>query len=311
MPDKMCFAPGMAFSTALDGFRTSAKLNCGFTAESISYGDMKSKKVYILGAGCSVNYGYPLAKNFLEALKQYQATLERRENCKQLKQCLTNTVTLMEGRNAPTVDRLVRWIEDDIARQGFHWTQGLENAKFTQKVEEKIRDAKIATIAVFLEKEAVAWQTELSSYDALLHIIFNSNRNPDALQSTSDCVLSYNYDRLFEMAFTDYFKLDAHADCYAKNCLNAGLSFLHNQASDFAPEQFCFLKLHGTAAMQVAEQHGETRYGMNALRKAEWIVDDNFFWPKERDFPCSEGKSRAVDCFSARKGPCSRGEYEV
>jgi hypothetical protein len=33
---------------------------------------VKSKKVYILGAGCSVNYGYPLAKDFLDALKQYQ-----------------------------------------------------------------------------------------------------------------------------------------------------------------------------------------------------------------------------------------------
>lgn len=235
-----------------------------------------------MGAGCSVNYGYPLAKDFLDALKQYQLLLERRENCKQLKQCLADTIALMEKRSAPTVDRLVRSIEDDIARQGFHWTQGLENAKFTQKVEDKIRDAKIATIALFLEREAVAWQTELSNYDAFLHIIFNSNRNPDALQSTSDCVLSYNYDRLFEMAFTNYFKLDTQVDCYAKNWLNSGLSFLHDEASDFASEQFCFLKLHGTAAMQVAEQHGQTKYGIRALQKAERIVDDNFFWPKER-----------------------------
>jgi hypothetical protein len=246
---------------------------------------VKSKKVYILGAGCSERYGYPLAKDFLDALKQHQAVLQRRENCERLKQCLTNTVALMEKHRAPTIDRLVRWIdEDELPRQKqpLHWSQGIECAQLEQKADDKIREAKIVTVAPFLEREASAWQTELSSYDEFLHIIFNGNRNPDALQLTSDCVLSFNYDRLFEMAFTDYFKLDAHQNCYAKSWLNAGLDFLQNQASDFAPDQFCFLKLHGTAAMQVAEQHGQKKYGMNALRKAEWIIDDNFFWPSER-----------------------------
>ena len=231
-----------------------------------------------------MNYGYPLAKDFLDALKQYQAVLELRKNCERLKQCLANTFALVEKHRPPTIDRLVGWIEDEVARQKqpLSFIQGAECAQLDQKAWDKIRDAKIVTVALFLEREAAAWQTELSSYDEFLHIIFNGNRNSDALQSTSDCVLSFNYDRLFEMAFTDYFKLDAHANCYAKNWLNAGLSFLHNQASDFAPDQFCFLKLHGTAAIQVAEQHGQTRYGMNALRKAEWIVGDNFFWPTER-----------------------------
>lgn len=243
---------------------------------------MKSKKVYILGAGCSVKYGYPLAKDFLGSLKQYQAVLERRTNCERLKQCLAKTITLMEKHSAPTIDRLVCWIEDEVAGQGFHWTQGLEVAKFEQTVQEKIRDAKIVTVAIFLEREAAAWQTGLPGYGNFLNIIFDGNRNPDALQSTSDCVLSFNYDRLFEMAFTDHFKLDAHANCYAKNWLNAGLDFLNNQTSDFALDHFSFLKLHGTAAMQVADQHGQKRYGMNALRKFEWIIDDNFFWPAEK-----------------------------
>ena len=67
---------------------------------------MKSKKAYILGAGCSVCNGYPLAKDFLDALKQYQAALERRTNCEGLKQCLINTVSLLEKRGAPTIDRI-------------------------------------------------------------------------------------------------------------------------------------------------------------------------------------------------------------
>ncbi len=229
-------------------------------------------------------YGYPLANDFLASLKQYQNTLERRANCEHLKQCLTNTIGLIEHHRAPTTDRLVRWIEDEVARQqqSFHFTQGMEIHQLDVKAWDKIRDAKIATVALFLEREAAAWQTELSSYDEFLHVIFNGHRNQGALQSTSDCVLSFNYDRLFEMAFTDYFQLHTPMDCYANTWLNAGLNFSEHRASDFAPDQFCFLKLHGSAAMVVAEQHGQTKYGMNDLRRAQWIIDDNFFWSTER-----------------------------
>jgi hypothetical protein len=245
---------------------------------------VKSKKVYILGAGCSVSYGYPLAKDFFDALKAYQGTLERRTNCDRLKQSLTNTITLIEKHRAPTTDRLVRWIEDEVARQKqpLGVFQATECSQLDQKAWDKIRDAKIVTVALFLEREAAAWQSELVGYEEFLHIIFNNNRNADALKATADCVLSFNYDRLFEMAFIDYFQLRSQENCYAQNWLNAGLDFSRNQASDFASNQFCFLKLHGTAAMQVADKHGQARYGMNALRKSEWIVDDNLFWPADK-----------------------------
>jgi flagellar biosynthesis regulator FlaF len=245
---------------------------------------MKSRKVYILGAGCSVSYGYPLARGFFDALKDYQATLERRTNCERLKQCLANTIALIEKHRAPTTDRLVRGIEDELAhqKQSLNFTQAAEDAQLEKKALDKIRDAKIVTVALFLEREAAAWQSELASYEEFLHVVFNNNRNPDALKSTADCVLSFNYDRLFEMAFIDYFQLRSQENCYAKNWLNAGLDFSRNQGCDFASDQFCFLKLHGTAAMHVKEQHGQAKYGMSALRKAESVVDDNFFWPAER-----------------------------
>jgi flagellar biosynthesis regulator FlaF len=254
------------------------------TLKALHIYSVKNKKVYILGAGCSVSYGYPLAKDFLDALKQYLPTLERRANCERLKQCLTNTIALIEKHRAPTTDRLVRWIEDEVARQKqpLSIIQAAESNQLDQKAWDKIRDAKIVTVALFLEREAAAWQSELASYEAFLHIIFSNSRNPGALKSTADCVLSFNYDRLFEMAFIDYFQLPPQENCYAKNWLNAGLDFSRNQESDFASDQFCFLKLHGTAAMQVAEKRGQARYGMNALRKTEWIVDDNSFWPTER-----------------------------
>jgi hypothetical protein len=39
---------------------------------------MKDKIVYILGAGCSANYSYPLAKDFRVVLKKYGDVLSQK-----------------------------------------------------------------------------------------------------------------------------------------------------------------------------------------------------------------------------------------
>ena len=74
--------------------------------------------IHILGAGCSAfKDGYPLAKDFRDALKAYGNTLSKRPNSNRLKQCLTNTVSLMEQYQSTTIDRLVSTIVDEFARR--------------------------------------------------------------------------------------------------------------------------------------------------------------------------------------------------
>lgn len=93
-------------------------------------------------------------------------------------------------------------------------------------------------------------------------------------------MLSFNYDRLFEIAFTDYFKLDPNMDYYGQAWLNSSLNFLHKEAVAINHDRFCFLKLHGTVGIWVAKQYGQSRYGLNAtLHNVSLLVDDELFWP--------------------------------
>lgn len=243
---------------------------------------MNNNIVYILGAGCSANYGYPLAKDFCATLKGFSTTLDQRPNCERLKRCVTDTISLMEQFQSPTIDRLVLKIVEELKRQRlpleFFATIELENLERDQ-----ILNAKRATEAVFLELEGNARKSGLQGYRDFFNIIFEGNRNPSALESTTSRVLSFNYDRLFEIAFADYFSLDSSSDCYGRNFMNSGFDFFRRKGAAVAPGRFCFLKLHGTAGMLVAEQYGEARYGWSAaLHNSNLTVDDNLFWPAGR-----------------------------
>ena len=66
---------------------------------------MSSNTVYILGAGCSVKYGYPLAANFVPAFETFSGSLG--EGAQKLKHAVDETVMLMREAKVQTVDELV------------------------------------------------------------------------------------------------------------------------------------------------------------------------------------------------------------
>jgi hypothetical protein len=230
-------------------------------------------------------------------MKRYQVQLERRANCEGLRECNANTIALLEKLHLPTVDLLVHWCESDAASrkdavcgdQVFTLKIGEIN-KIEREADKHILDAKNATLALFLEREARAWQTGLPRYAEFLDMVFDGNHHRAFLESPhSDCVLSFNYDRLFEMAFADYFQLNP-AECYQEKLLNTGLDLEQNQATKFA-DQFCFLKLHGTAAISVAKgQGGKLEYRMIPLQRAEVIVNDDVIWPSRGKSPQADDK---------------------
>ena len=149
--------------------------------------------------------------------------------------------------------------------------------------DDQILDAKIITVALFLEREGNARKTGLHGYRDFLYLIFEGNRNPSVLKATNKRVLSFNYDRLFEIAFADYFEQSSSMHLYGKAWLNSGVDFSSKQAEEVALDRFCFLKLHGTAGILVAERYGQSKYGWNsALNKADILVDDTLFWPSDR-----------------------------
>lgn len=250
---------------------------------------MNRKTVYILGAGCSKSCGYPLAKDFLAGLDDYGATLEKREKCERLRQCVLGVAKLMREYGAPTIDRLALQIYEGLQLQERQHlsTDIVARNRLEKSALEKILDSKIATVAMFFEQERNVRQTGLTGYRDFLSIVFDGRRDRDVLETTSNRILSFNYDRVFETAFCDHFGLDhRNMDIYASPWLNSGLSFMDKQAVKIVPDRFSFLKLHGTAGMRVAGQPKEARYGQTGfLDAASRMIDDNFFWPQVQASP--------------------------
>lgn len=239
------------------------------------------KVVYILGAGCSAKYRYPPAKDFSFALKEYAEVLGQRPNCRRLKQCVASTVERMEHYQSPTVDRLVSKIVDeiDLQRQPLGSVVTLRHHALEKQVRDQVLDAKRATVALFLERETSARMTGLQSYRDFLNVIFEGNRDPGILKPTACRVLSFNYDRLFEVAFGEFFRLKFDMSLYGKECLNSGIAPTQRQTESVDVNRFTLLKLHGTAGVRVAEEFGQSRYHLYAnLNQADILVDDNLFW---------------------------------
>jgi hypothetical protein len=194
--------------------------------------------VYILGAGCSVNYGYPLAKDFVNKLKAFSADLK--DDCQGIKKCVDSTVALMEKMHVATVDDLVSRIDSGIC------DENIPNTQKTGVRVQRIRNAKIATEVYFLSLEAAARKSGLDSYHGLLHKILPGARPwYQRLVSCDSHVLTFNYDRLFEMSFLERFAIQTEP-LYGPTVLNAGLGAVDSSLVDFATGRFCFLKLHGS-----------------------------------------------------------------
>lgn len=158
-------------------------------------------KVYILGAGCSAGFGYPLGNGFVQALDSFGQTLTAPDK-QQVKRAVERTVELLQSRSIATLDELVARVNDGVFDEGSHSFVQKE-----QKREERIYEAKIATVALFLSLEPAALKTGLASYSNLLREILPGHDHwMRRLETTSHRILSFNYDRLFEMAFLQLFR---------------------------------------------------------------------------------------------------------
>src|SRR6266540_2137899 len=110
-------------------------------------------KVYILGAGCSANCGYPLANQFVSQLEVFGKGL--REEATRLKRCVEETANLMRANNVETVDDLAARLHAGA----FDEQKGSPALSYQQR-EQRIWSAKIAAMAMLLSKEAEAKKTK-------------------------------------------------------------------------------------------------------------------------------------------------------
>jgi hypothetical protein len=215
------------------------------------------KIVYILGAGCSSGQqpdgpGFPFARDFASALEAFSKEQLVSDNCQKLRTLVTETVDLLRREKVQTLDALA-------ARLGSE-SQGSQSYSLTQTQKQMLRrqvgNARIATAALFMYLEKNAKQVGLPRYDYFLTELFgNSTDWAKASRNSNANILTFNYDRLFEMAFIDRFKCDTGLHpLYGKSLLNSGLDYVQGNSFGVSPDQFAFLKLHGSVGVRAREE---------------------------------------------------------
>jgi hypothetical protein len=217
--------------------------------------------VFILGAGCSHKYGYPLGASLADQLQEFRAKIPK--GCDIIHQAVGDTVALAADLQVKTLDELAKRFEDEFSAS-YDGTGGIPYAALKKKegrYAKPILDAKIATAALFLDREDEARKTSLHGYRRLIASMFDGSPWRKGVESSNCHVLSFNYDRLFEIVFLDRFKEfdPKQFDLYGEYALNSGFGDRRASGSERiepAAGRFCFLKLHGSAGWCVKRAEG-------------------------------------------------------
>ena len=241
-------------------------------------------KIYILGAGCSRDCGYPLAVDMIQHLREFADSLDA-SRASRLLHSVRSTLELMErkdhGKIVDTIDTLVAKINDGQFDES-NAIMGEEMQKRHSLRHERIQAAKLAVSTMFHFKESAAIGTGLNSYRDFLYDLFPgaSSRWWDNIGETNYRVLSFNYDRMFEIAFHDRFNIDLEQwGFYGGKVLNSGLDVVYNKRIEFERNRFSFLKLHGSIEMWVGDDYGETSHGYRFPKQVNNFepTDDLYF----------------------------------
>jgi len=250
-------------------------------------------RVYVLGAGCSYDeqHGYPLAKGFLSELETYATMIQGRKDCQRIAKSVQQTVELLKHYQSgqyqvSTIDQLINLILKHQCDKYLRAIHSRSPNGIAGIIFDTVRNAKVSTSACFLEKEGQVMERLLPKYKTFIHKIFNdgtvsvpcSNR----LQNSNARVFSFNYDRLFELAFFSADIVDddsRNPDPY--ELLNSGLNVNYTSDLEIIKDRFCFIKLHGSIGIRCKE---ELEYGPNVYRDgdiANWkqlkVTDEMFF----------------------------------
>jgi hypothetical protein len=224
----------------------------------------KETRVFILGAGCSVECGYPLGTGLTTEFENFLGEIPT--ECPKIKQSVTATIDLL--RRLPgteTLDRLAARVEQDLndwkRQRGSPYVDAeyLEREKLAAK---EILDAKIAMSAMFLAREERARQMRLLNYKRFITHILGGP--PWMAAREAEChVLTFNYDRLFEIAFSQSFTAfdQRNGALYGGDVLNSVFEFNLGEWSVAQPisGRFSFVKLHGSAGWWVKAKREDGR----------------------------------------------------
>jgi len=218
-----------------------------------------------------------------------------------LRKITTKTLDLAEklrkqGELVETLDTLARLLHD-----------GKAGGETMQQRNYHVIGAKVSVAALFLFLEREAIHKKLPGYRQLLKRFF-----PDvpkvgfrrAIELSPHRILTFNYDRLFELAFRQYFlDFDGTEALYCPTVLNSGLHLVDPKNLEIDLNKFSFLKLHGSAGFYgISEQiypskengHVEHIHSIPDPKSLVTINDNEFFYAIDPADRIHSGKPKPV-----------------
>jgi hypothetical protein len=228
----------------------------------------------VLGAGTSAGCGYPLAKEFFPALREFGNSLG--SGCEKLRTAIEYVIAEAASVGAQTIDDLT--LQALRTRFG-----GMPNYNRALR---RIAFARIVTDAFFLDLETKIQDTCLQPMRDLVTEMFGpySDNSIHEVPQTNHRLATFNYDRIAEIVFSKFFAPTSRTAVYAPSMLNAGVD--HPGGAIFEPGRFSFLKLHGTIGVEPYGANEDPRifgkcFGQyapfRADRLASLICDSNYF----------------------------------
>jgi hypothetical protein len=235
--------------------------------------------VYILGAGCSRECGYPLAAEIRSMLSDFARKSLSSSNCGRIRQAVEQTAALM-GDKIDTIDELVRRIDQGHYDESSGFITGDALNARDQVRHERIESAIIAISAFFLHQEGKVARQGLRRYQEFLNELFPGADSAWPASTNSCHVLTFNYDRMFEAAFRERFNFDTQRlGFYGGLGLNSGLDIYYNRQVKFSENRFSFLKLHGSVGMWAVNDLNDVchHYGLPRVNEPQEISDEMFY----------------------------------
>ncbi|MFN0067050.1 MAG: hypothetical protein ACKVYV_05375, partial [Limisphaerales bacterium] len=232
--------------------------------------------MFILGAGCSADCGYPLAKGFVSELEKFAQGLADKPECQGIRRKCQTTISRLRERGLETLDELAANLDVEASKP--YLTPGQHFSPLRQ-----IDDERSITEVLFRSLEAQA-KNKLGSYRRFLTEMLGPQRQWSCgLESSNYRVLTFNYDRMFELAFLCESGWNTGlGPLYLQDGLNAGIDYSGQSSPSFAQDRFAFLKLHGSVGVWSELQNNSPRFRVTPVPSKDQplvLSDEAFVQP--------------------------------
>ncbi len=263
--------------------------------------DNKNLEIFVLGAGCSRASGYPLAAELKEGLRSFAAKIA--DSSPIVSGWCLETVKLLDEYYISTLDELANRLLSGALR-----SDKKDESEYWKMAQKAVDRAKAAVSAYFLDLENE--ELDISAYKQFIDEHIPETGSEARVPTDSPLrVLSFNYDRLFEIAFAQRFQDRRATDdqmLHGLEWMNCGIAF-GEQNPVINRDRFSLLKLHGSVGHTIRGLFPESRHEIEFAARgfgrmapeANW--DSDFVKPVPHGNTLDAAPYESTICFPIEK----------